>query len=142
MKTIIKILVLLFVVIIFAKVSLADKVPEDVGIVEKLGSYIPLDVTFNDEEGNKVVLRDLVKRPTLIAFVYYKCPGICTPLLTELANVTGKVDLIPGEDYNIISISMDDSEKPTDAANKKKLFLVLRRMDSLWMHGIFLLVIA
>jgi protein SCO1/2 len=122
MKTLIKILSLVFVILL-AKVSFAEKAPEDIGIVEKLGSYIPLDVTFNDEVGNKVVLRDLVKRPTLIAFVYYKCPGICTPLLTELANVTSKVDLIPGEDYNIVSISMDDSEKPSDAADKKKAIL-------------------
>ena len=122
MKTLIKILPLLFVMIL-AKISSAEKNPEDLGIVEKLGSYIPLDVTFNDEVGNKVVLRDLVKRPTLIAFVYYKCPGICSPILTELANVTSKVDLIPGEDYNIISISMDDSEKPSDASDKKKTIL-------------------
>jgi len=122
MKTLIKILPILFL-IIFAKISFAEKVTEDLGIVEKLGSYIPLDVTFNDETGNKVVLRDLVKRPTLIAFVYYKCPGICSPILTELANVTGKVDLIPGEDYNIVTISMDDQEKPSDAADKKKAIL-------------------
>ena len=122
MKTYIKILPVLFV-IIFAKVSFAEKNPEDLGIVEKLGSFIPLDVTFNNEEGNKVVLRDLVKRPTLIAFVYYKCPGICSPILTELANVTGKVDLIPGEDYNIVTISMDDKEKPADASDKKKTIL-------------------
>jgi len=122
MKTLIKILLVLFLIIL-AKVSFAGKVPEDLGIVEKLGSYIPLDVYFNNEVGNKVVLRDLVKRPTLIAFVYYKCPGICSPILTELANVTGKVDLVPGEDYNIISISMDDSEKPSDASDKKKTIL-------------------
>jgi protein SCO1 len=118
----IKILLLLFVMFLL-KSSFAEKDSGDIGIVEKLGSYIPLDVTFNDETGNKVVLKDLVKRPTLIAFVYYKCPGICTPILTELANVTSKVDLIPGEDYNIVSISMDDSEKPSDAADKKKAIL-------------------
>ena len=122
MKTLIKILPLLLV-ILFAKISFAEKTFQDLGIVEKLGSYIPLDVSFNDEAGNKVVLRDLVKRPTLIAFVYYKCPGICSPILTELANVTSKVDLVPGEDYNIISISMDDQEKPSDASDKKKTIL-------------------
>ena len=122
MKTLKKILPLLFVILL-AKISFTEKVSEDLGIVEKLGSYIPLDVAFNDEVGNKVILRDLVKRSTLIAFVYYKCPGICSPILTELANVTGKVDLIPGEDYNIVTISMDDHEKPSDAFEKKKAIL-------------------
>jgi protein SCO1/2 len=115
---------LLVVLVVFLpEISLAENNPEDLGIVEKLGSYIPLNVSFNNEDGNKVILRDLVKRPTLIAFVYYKCPGICSPILTELASVTGKVDLIPGEDYNIISISMDDHEKPSDASDKKKTIL-------------------
>ncbi|MDR3669053.1 MAG: SCO family protein [Ignavibacteriaceae bacterium] len=122
MKTNFKLLSV-FLFIIVARISFAASNTEDIGIVEKLGSYIPLDVTFNNEDGNKVILRDLVKRPTLIAFVYYKCPGICSPMLTELANVTSKVDLIPGEDYNIIAISMDDREKPSDASDKKKTIL-------------------
>src|ERR1017187_2663893 len=122
MKTYIKIFPIL-IFIALTKVSFADQDTKDLGIVEKLGSYIPLDVTFYNEDGNKVVLKDLVKRPTLIAFVYYKCPGICSPILTELANVTGKVDLIPGQDYNIITISMDDQEKPSDASDKKKTIL-------------------
>jgi protein SCO1 len=122
MKTLFKILLLLLI-IVPGKVSFAGQNSQDIGIVEKLGSYIPLDVTFNNEEGNKVVLKDLLKRPTLIAFVYYKCPGICSPILTELANVTAKVNLLPGEDYNIVTISMDDKEKPADASDKKKTIL-------------------
>jgi protein SCO1/2 len=91
--------------------------------VEKLGSIVPLNETFTNEEGNKVILKELVKRPTLLAFVYYKCPGICTPILTELASVVSKVDLVAGEDYDIVTISMDDNEKPTDAVEKKKSIL-------------------
>jgi protein SCO1/2 len=122
MKNLIKIIPL-FLLILLAREIYAGKVSDDIGIVEKLGAYIPLDVTFNNEEGNKVILRDLIKRPTLVAFVYYKCPGICSPILTELANVTGKVDLTPGEDYNIVTISMDDRETSTDASEKKKTIL-------------------
>ncbi|MDR3611487.1 MAG: SCO family protein [Ignavibacteriaceae bacterium] len=122
MKNLIKIFSIILI-IFSANVSFAEKASEEVGIVEKLGTYIPLDVVFYNEEGNKVVLKDLVKRPTLIAFVYYKCPGICSPILTELATVTGKVDLLPGEDYNIVTISMDEREKPSDAADKKKTIL-------------------
>jgi protein SCO1/2 len=122
MKNLIRIFSIILI-IFSANISFAEKASEEVGIVEKLGTYIPLDVVFYNEEGNKVVLRDLVKRPTLIAFVYYKCPGICSPILTELATVTGKVDLLPGEDYNIVTVSMDEREKPSDAADKKKTIL-------------------
>jgi protein SCO1 len=122
MKYLIKILPL-FLFITLTRGSYAGQNTGDIGIVEKLGSTIPLNVVFKDEEGNKVILKDLVKRPTLIAFVYYKCPGICSPILTELANVTSKVDLVPGEDYNIVTISMDDKESPSDASDKKRTIL-------------------
>jgi protein SCO1 len=122
MKNLIRLFPLLYL-LVYAEALYAEKASEEIGIVEKLGSYLPLDVTFYNEEGNKVVLKNLVNKPTLIAFVYYKCPGICSPILTELANVTGKVDLIPGEDYNIVTISMDEKEKPSDASDKKRTIL-------------------
>ena len=100
-----------------------DATGSDIGIVEKLGGNVPLNVSFNNEVGNKVILKDLVQRPTLLAFVYYKCPGICSPILTELANVLSKVDLVAGEDYDIVTISMDENEKPADAIEKKKAIL-------------------
>lgn len=94
-----------------------------VGIDEQLGSYIPLDVQFKDDKGETVVLRDLIKRPTVLAFVYYKCPGICSPLLFSLTEVINKSDLEPGFDYNIVCISFDNLETPQIAADKKKSFV-------------------
>ena len=117
-------LVTVFYFLIPGRFSLAENTTSgDIGIVEKLGSTVPLNVTFTNEVGNKVVLKDLVQRPTLLAFVYYKCPGICSPILTELANVVGKVDLNAGEEYDIVTISMDETEKPADAIDKKKSVL-------------------
>ncbi len=59
--------------------------PTQVGIVEKLGTFIPLDLEFYDEQGHLVTLRETIDKPTIVTFVYYRCPGICSPLLTELA---------------------------------------------------------
>lgn len=94
-----------------------------IGIDEQLGKKLPLDVTFNDENGNKVVLKDLMGKPTVITFVYYSCPGICTPLLNSLAEVVDKSELHPGKDYNIISISFDEYDKPETALKKKYNYL-------------------
>jgi len=95
-----------------------DKI--ELGIDEQLGKNIPLDVTFNDENGNPVTLRELINGPTVIALVYYYCPGICNPLMFELANVMNKSDLEPGYDYNVVAISIDEFENPEKAAAKKK----------------------
>ena len=95
----------------------------EIGVDEQLGSQIPLDVMFNDDDGSPVTLDEVVNGPTVIALVYYDCPGICNPLMFELANVMNKSDLEPGYDYNVVSISIDEFETPEKAASKKKEML-------------------
>jgi protein SCO1/2 len=97
--------------------------PPEVGIVEKLGQTIPLDVELYDEKGNLTPLQAVLKKPAIFTFVYYKCPGICSPLLTELARMVDKMDLEPGVDYQIITISFDHRETPDLALEKQENYL-------------------
>ncbi len=94
-----------------------DNIP--IGIVKKLGKYIPLELNFIDSNGKKVLLKDLVNKPTIIDFAYYKCTGICTPLMTEIATSVNNVDLIPGKDYNLLTVSINPYDTFKDAYNKK-----------------------
>jgi len=96
-----------------------------VGIVEHLGETVPLDLEFRDESGRTVRLGDLVDRPTVLSLVYYSCPGICTPLLTGLAEVLNLMDMRPGEDYRVITVSFDASDTPKLASEKKRNYLNL-----------------
>lgn len=108
---------------IFSSFVFANQKQIEVGIDEQLGKYIPLQESFLDENGNKVLLKDLFTKPTVLAFVYYNCPGICSPLLMELADVINKTDLVLGVDYNIVLISMNELETPKDAFTRKQTFL-------------------
>ena len=83
MKKIIGAVVLIIFLIGFSNSTLAD-FNQKIGVVEKLGNKIPLDVSFTDSEGKTVTMRDLIKKPTVIDLAYYKCTGICTPLMTEI----------------------------------------------------------
>ena len=94
-----------------------------IGIVEKLGNTVPLGATLYDEKGYPVQLRDIVNKPTVVTFVYYRCPGICSPLLTELARTVDKMDLEIGRDYQIVTVSFDHREKPPLAGEKKASYL-------------------
>ncbi|MEB2330476.1 MAG: SCO family protein [Ignavibacteriaceae bacterium] len=97
---------------------------QEIGIVENLGEKIPLNINFYDEYGKGVSLGELMgDKPTLIALVYYRCPGICSPLLTGLAEGIDKVDLEPFKDYNIITVSFDHTEGYILANEKKKNYL-------------------
>lgn len=93
-----------------------DNTPE---VVEHLGNKIPLNIKLKNSRGQQVLLKDLINKPTVIDFVYYRCPGICTPLMMEVSDVIGKVKYEPGKDYNIISISIDQNETSEMAADKK-----------------------
>jgi protein SCO1/2 len=100
-----------------------QEAPPKVGLVEKLGQTIPLDAEFYDETGQLVTLKSLVNRPTVLTLVYYRCPGICTPLLNEVARNVGKVDLQLGKDYQILTVSFDHRETPDIAADKKENYM-------------------
>jgi protein SCO1/2 len=106
----------------FSLTMLANEKQIEVGIDEQLGKIIPLQEYFVDENGNKVLLKDLFTKPTVFSFVYYNCPGICSPLLLELTNVINKTDLVIGVDFNVVVISMDELETPKDAVTKKQTF--------------------
>jgi protein SCO1 len=94
-----------------------------VGIVEKLGQYVPMDVELYDESGNLVQLQSIINKPTIVTFVYYKCPGICSPLLTEVSKIVDKLDLELGKDYQILTLSFDHNERPELAQEKKDNYL-------------------
>lgn len=96
------------------------------GIDEKLGQYIKNDISLIDENGNSINISELIKnKPAIITLVYFKCPGICTPLLTSIAQLINKLDLDAGKDFNIITISFDPSENHKLAAEKKANYLKL-----------------
>ncbi len=100
---------------------MADRPP--VGIVEHLGQTIPLDEEVYDEAGNLIQLRSIITKPTILMFVYYRCPGICSPLLTEVTDVANKMDLKLGEEYRIVTLSFDHAERPEMAADKKENYM-------------------
>lgn len=97
--------------------------PPEVGLVERLGETVALDVEMYDDSGKVVLLKDVITKPTIVTFVYFRCPGICTPLLTELSKMVDRIDLEIGKDYQIVTLSFDPSETPDLAADKRENYL-------------------
>ena len=94
-----------------------------VGIDEHLGSMVPLDATFSGEDGAPVVLRDIVRTPTILTLLYYRCPNACDFMLTGMADVLKSLPAQPGKDYTVLAISIDETEGPADALYAKKIGL-------------------
>ena len=94
-----------------------------IGVDEKLGQRVPVELTFQAEDGQPVTLQSLLGKTTLLTLVYYECPGICTPLLNNLTDTLDRVDLRPGVDYQVITISFDERDTPVLAAKKRANYL-------------------
>jgi protein SCO1/2 len=97
----------------------------EIGIIEKLDQYIPMDAMIVDEQGDTVIIGDLIDKPTILNFVYFRCPGICSPLMDGLADVIDASDLELGTDYQALTISFDAREGTFLAVKKKNNYLNL-----------------
>lgn len=102
-----------------------------VTVEEKLGDIAPLDLPFVDEHGQRVTLRDYVRdgRPVILTLNYYRCPMLCTLVLNGVANAIRGVDLVPGEDYQIVTVSIDPAETPSLARMKEDAYVQFAGSD-------------
>lgn len=94
-----------------------------VGVDERLGAKIPLDVTFRDETGRSLRLDELITGPTIILPVYYSCSNVCNFMQGDLARVLPTIRRSPGVEYRVLSISFDETETPELAARYKRMYL-------------------
>ena len=99
----------------------------EIGVIEKLDTYIPMDAMLIDEHGDTVIIGDLIDKPTILNFVYFRCPGICSPLMDGLADAMDGTDLVLGEDYQALTISFDPREATFLAVKKKNNYLNLMK---------------
>ena len=96
---------------------------EDIGIDEKLGDRVPLDLTFKDENGAVVSLKQLVNKPTILSLVYYTCPSICPRIMSSTAQVLSKLQMDPEKDYTVLTVSFDERDTSLLALEKKKNYM-------------------
>ncbi|MGC8824547.1 MAG: SCO family protein [Bacteroidales bacterium] len=97
-------------------------VDPEVGIVEHLNDTIPLHLKFVNENSDTVTLGEIVDKPTIFSFVYFDCPGLCSPLLEGVGEVIKRTDLILGKDYQVVTISFNFRDTPEKAKEKKQIF--------------------
>lgn len=118
-------LIIVFTVIFAITFTLQSQVDQslEVGVIEHLGETIPLDLEFLNEKSEKVTLKQLITKPTILSFVYFDCPGLCSPLLEGVGGVIKKTELVLGKDYQVITISFNFRDTPEKAKEKKDRFV-------------------
>jgi protein SCO1/2 len=97
---------------------------QEIDFDQKLGETIPLDLAFKDETGKDVRLGDYFgRKPVVLSLVYYECPMLCTISLNGLAGALEVLSFVPGQEFEVLTVSFDPKEGPVLAAAKKKAYM-------------------
>jgi protein SCO1/2 len=94
---------------------------DGVGVDEKLGASIDLDLEFMGTDGYPHKLREYFfqKRPVVLNLVYYTCPMLCNLVLNGQTASLREIPWTPGKEYDVITISIDPTETWNLAAQKR-----------------------
>ncbi len=99
----------------------------DIGIFEQLNGQVPLELQFTDDTGRTVKLGEYFDgdKPVLLTLVYYTCPGICNALLNGFADTLTRMQWSAGDQFEIVTVSIDPTESYELAEGKKESYLSL-----------------
>lgn len=111
-----------------ASAQLLEDLPaemQDVGIDDKSGTQIPLGLRFRDENGEAISLADVFDgdRPVLLSLNYSDCPLLCTLQLSGLVTALRDVDWKAGNEYVVVSVSVDPLETTVRAKQTEQRYL-------------------
>ena len=118
-------LVLIFclnIIELFSQEPLFEKQMQ-VSFEEKQGQFAALDTKLVNENGDTVLLRDVLDKPAILNLVYFQCAGTCSPLMWGVSKFIDQVDLQPGKDYEVITVSFDPTERIDLGIKKKAAYL-------------------
>lgn len=97
-----------------ADVLLNDRVPRevrDVEVEQKLGNQVPKNIPLTNSLGQKFRLGDYLDgKPLILTLNYSNCPMLCNVQLNQLAQSLEKGELKIGDDFRLLSVSIDPTE--------------------------------
>lgn len=98
---------------------------DQVGVTEHLNQQVDLNLTFIAEDGYPHALKEYFHsgRPVVLNLVYYTCKMLCNIVLNAQVQSLRKIDWTPGEEYEIVTVSIDPAENFQLAREKKASYL-------------------
>jgi len=109
------------------KVAKEPELPPGVGVTQKLGESVPLDLVFRDHHNRETTLAACVDgKPTVLVLAYFSCPKLCTEVLNglvgEMKPLT-RFNLRAGKDFNVVTVSINPKDDPQFARKKRTSYL-------------------
>lgn len=125
----------------FGNDSFWDDLPPNargIDVVDQVGDFLPLQLQFRDDSGKAVRLEKFFQRgkPIVLTLNYSDCPGLCIAHLENLVETLRAIDSKGlGENYEIVTVSIDPREDSEKAARTKAKYTGLLRgsqADEAW----------
>jgi protein SCO1/2 len=97
---------------------------DGVGVDQKLGTDLPLDLTFQNEEGEPVRLGSYFQQgtPVVLTLNYHRCPQLCRVQLRKFATSLSELDWTPGGKFEVVTVDINPDEGPAVAREAKKRY--------------------
>ena len=96
----------------------------EIGVDQRLGEQIPMDLVFRNESGEDVRLGDFFRgKPVVLSLVYYECPMLCSMTLNGLTKALRALSFDAGKEYDVLTISFEPKDTPAIARAKKASYI-------------------
>lgn len=102
------------------------------GFDQRLNQTVPLQLEWQDEQGQVVRLGDyLTDKPVLLVLGYFNCPDLCPLTRTALVTSLRQLAFTVGQEFIVVNVSIDPAETPALAqAEKQRQLQLYQRPDS------------
>ncbi len=99
-------------------------IEKNVGFDQHLGQQVTLGLPVQDEHGNMTTLGAYFgNRPVILVMAYYGCPNLCTMVMNGVFSGMKSLSLVPGKDFEVVSVSINPRETSALALQKKNTYL-------------------
>ena len=75
-----------------------------------LGERLDPNLTLVVEGGREIKARELLGKPSILVFSYYRCDGTCSAVNQVLKEILKETDLQIGDDYQVLTLSFDEND--------------------------------
>lgn len=118
-------LLVAFAPLALAQLNVLPQELQGIGVDEKLGQKVNLDLEFTGTDGYPHTLRSMFKdgKPVILNLVYYRCPMLCNLVLNAQTKVLKDVAWSVGREFDVVTISIDPHEGFDLARAKRKWYL-------------------
>ncbi len=105
----------------------ANRTPEqleNVGVDQKLGTKIPKNLSFLNEQGKSVRLDEYFdgSTPVILTLNYHRCPQLCRIQLQKFAESLSGMSWTAGDKFEVVTIDINPQEGPEMARKAQERY--------------------